>query len=148
MASRAAMGPASSFAMTATSGTIRSPMSPTMLFASGSRLVWSARNGAGARGALLRSQLMSNQSRLAVLVDGAPLSEEEARALWTAFSQYMDEHEGDFAGFAKLRGYASVKPEARKGQAVLVVTTPEGASKPPPRPRAEGKPKPPRRRPR
>ena len=91
---------------------------------------------------------MSNQSRLAVLIDGAPLSDDDARDLWTAFSQHMDEHEGDLAGFAKLRGYASVKPEARKGQAVLVVTTSEGASKPQRPPRAEGKPKPPRRRPR
>ena len=89
---------------------------------------------------------MGEKPRLAVLIDGAPLADDDARDLWTAFSQHMDEHQGDMAGFAKLRGYASVKPEAQKGQAVLLVTTHEGASKPKPAPRAEGKPKAPRRR--
>jgi hypothetical protein len=70
---------------------------------------------------------MSKQSRLAVLVDGVALPEEEARELWTKFSQHMDEHQGDMAGFAKLCGYARVAPEARNGQAVLVVQTTEGA---------------------
>lgn len=81
----------------------------------------------------------ASQSRLAVLLDGAPLAEEEARALWTAFSAHMDEHRGDMAGFAKLRGYHEVRPEYRKGQAVLIVsTTAEAAARaapPPPKPK-------------
>ncbi|MCK6590264.1 MAG: hypothetical protein L6Q76_22080 [Polyangiaceae bacterium] len=70
---------------------------------------------------------MSKQPRLAVHVDGVALSEDEARELWTKFSQHMDENKGDMAGFAKLCGYARVSPEARKGQAVLVIQTTEGA---------------------
>ena len=37
------------------------------------------------------------------------------------FSAYMDEHQGDLAGFAAARGFREVKPEYRRGQAVLVV---------------------------
>jgi hypothetical protein len=58
---------------------------------------------------------------LAVLVDGVPLPEDAARELWTRFSRHMDENEGDAAGFARLNAFASVSPEYRKGQAVLVV---------------------------
>lgn len=87
-----------------------------------------------------------SRARLAVLLDGAPLAEEEARALWTGFSAHMDEHRGDMAGFAKLRGYHEVRPEYQKGQAVLIVsTTAEAAAKaappPPPPPRPAAKPK-------
>lgn len=67
--------------------------------------------------------------------DGALLPEEEARALWTEFSVHMDEHENDLAGFAKLKGWFEVRPEHRKGQAVLLVATTEAAVKlnaPPP----------------
>jgi len=60
---------------------------------------------------------------LAVLKDGAPLPDDEARTLWTAFSAHMDAHRGDMAGFAKQQGWHSVAPEYRKGQAVLVVST-------------------------
>lgn len=63
------------------------------------------------------------QSRLAVLVDQKPLPDDEARTLWQEFSRHMDEHEGDIAGFAKLKGWSSVKPEHRQGRAVLVVTS-------------------------
>jgi hypothetical protein len=56
-------------------------------------------------------------------MDGALLPAEEARALWTRFSQYMDAHQGDMAGFARESGFVSVAPEYRKGQAVLVVKT-------------------------
>lgn len=61
--------------------------------------------------------------RLVVKIDGKALPEEEARALWVEFSRYMDEHEGDFDGFAKSKGYASVAPEHQKGKAVLLVKT-------------------------
>jgi hypothetical protein len=62
-------------------------------------------------------------SRLAVSLDGKPMEDEPARALWVEFSAYMDTHEGDFAGFAKLKGWQSVKTEHRAGRAVLVVAT-------------------------
>lgn len=71
--------------------------------------------------------MSKQQARLAVLVDGVALPDDEARELWTKFSEHMDEHQGDMAGFAKLCGYHRVSPEARKGQAVLVVQTREGA---------------------
>lgn len=48
--------------------------------------------------------------RLGVLVDGKPLPEEEAVALWDRFSLWMEEHRGDLAGFAAKEGYASVHP--------------------------------------
>ena len=38
---------------------------------------------------------MSEASRLAVLVDGKALGDDEARALWTEFSAHMDEHKGE-----------------------------------------------------
>lgn len=60
---------------------------------------------------------------LVALVDGVALPEAESAALWHAFSEHMDQHQGDMAGFARARGYASVKPEYRRGQAVLVVAT-------------------------
>lgn len=66
---------------------------------------------------------MSEASRLAAIVDGAPLDEEAARALWVAFSAHMDANRGDVAGFARLKGWVSVAPEYRQGKAVLVVKT-------------------------
>jgi hypothetical protein len=66
---------------------------------------------------------MTETSKLAALVDGAPLDTEPARALWTEFSAYMDENKGDMAGFAKKKGWQSVAPEYREGKAVLVVKT-------------------------
>jgi hypothetical protein len=63
------------------------------------------------------------KARLAALIDGKPLDDEEARTLWQAFSAHMDEHEGDLDGFAKKKGWKSVQPQYRAGQAVLVVTT-------------------------
>jgi hypothetical protein len=63
--------------------------------------------------------------RLAVLVDGTLLPEEEARALWARFSAHMDAHAGDLAGFARGEGFASVHPEARSGVAFLVVSRTE-----------------------
>ena len=60
---------------------------------------------------------------LAVLLDGQPLPEDEARAVWTAFSEHMDWHVGDFDGFATAKGWKSVRPEHRRGQAVLVASS-------------------------
>ena len=62
-------------------------------------------------------------SRLAVSIDGEELADDAARTLWVEFSAYMDAHEGDFDGFAKLKGWVSVKTEHRAGRAVLVVST-------------------------
>lgn len=61
--------------------------------------------------------------RLVAMVDGVGLSEAEARALWAEFSQYMEEHKGDTAGFAQQKGWAGVAPTFQAGRAVLVVWT-------------------------
>jgi hypothetical protein len=90
--------------------------------------------------------MSDNASRLAAWIDGTPLAEEEARALWKEFSEHMDEHRGDMAGFATKKGWFSVLPEHRAGKAVLMVRTsatakmapPPAAPKPAPRP--QGKP--------
>ncbi|HEY3594723.1 MAG TPA: hypothetical protein VGL13_12645 [Polyangiaceae bacterium] len=66
---------------------------------------------------------MSKSSRLAVLVDGKRLPEEDARALWKRFSEHLDAHRLDFNGFAKSEGFLSVRPESQGGEAVLVVST-------------------------
>jgi hypothetical protein len=63
--------------------------------------------------------------RLGVVVDGAALGEEEARAMWQKFSAYMEEHKGDLAGFAKAEGFASVHPRSDGGRAVLVMSKTE-----------------------
>ena len=57
--------------------------------------------------------------KLAVLVDGAPLPEAEAVALWDRFSHWMEEHRGDLAGFASQEGYASVHPGVDGDRPVL-----------------------------
>ncbi|WP_437689895.1 hypothetical protein [Sorangium sp. So ce176] len=95
---------------------------------------------------------MSDRSNLAASLDGAPLSDEEARDLWTRFSRYMDEHRGDVAGFARENGYVSVTPTFERGRALLVVRTTEAppekpapraaAGRPAPRPGGGGKPRP------
>jgi hypothetical protein len=59
---------------------------------------------------------------LAVIVDGTPLPDEEARAMWKRFSDHMDVHKGDLVGFAKAEGFASVHPEMHNGRAVLVAS--------------------------
>ncbi len=63
--------------------------------------------------------------RLVAVLDGVSLGEEEARALWARFSAYMEEHRGDLSGFAQSEGFASVHPETRSGQAVLIVSRTE-----------------------
>ena len=57
---------------------------------------------------------------LAVVIDGATLPDVEARAFWKRFSEHMETHKGDLAGFAAAEGLASVHPEARAGGPVLV----------------------------
>jgi hypothetical protein len=69
--------------------------------------------------------MTTEQSALAALVDGASLPLDEARELWKKFSDYMGEHRGDFAGFAKTNGFVRIAPEYRNGKAVLVAYTKE-----------------------
>jgi hypothetical protein len=61
-------------------------------------------------------------SALRVLVDGEPLAAEEAIAFWKRFSDWMDEHRGDLAGFARSEGLSSVQPEVHDGSPVLVAS--------------------------
>jgi hypothetical protein len=63
---------------------------------------------------------------LAVLVDGVPLGDDEARAFWARFSAHMEAHKGDLAGFARSEGFASVHPRMEGGRAVLIVSRTEG----------------------
>ncbi len=82
----------------------------------------SARKTAASSSAPKPAAKPPQQSRLGVLVDGKELPEADARALWTEFSRYMDEHEADLAGFAAQKGFVSVKPEHRQGRALLLVS--------------------------
>jgi hypothetical protein len=59
---------------------------------------------------------------LGVLIDGVALPEDEARAFWRRFSDWMNEHAGDLAGFAKAEALASVRPEIHDGSPVLVAS--------------------------
>ncbi len=61
-------------------------------------------------------------SALKVQIDGAPLGDDEARAFWKRFSDHMEDHKGDLAGFAESEGLASVRPEMHVGDAVLVAS--------------------------
>lgn len=56
---------------------------------------------------------------LAVLVDGQPMPEAEARAFWQRFSDWMEDHKGDLLGFAKAEGFASVHPGVADGRPLL-----------------------------
>jgi len=62
------------------------------------------------------------RSDLAVLVDGVPLPAADARALWERFSDWMEAHRGDLAGFAAQEGFASVHPGVAEGRPVLVAS--------------------------
>lgn len=64
-------------------------------------------------------------SGLAVYVDGQPMPEAEARALWQRFSDWMEEHRGDLAGFAAKEGFASIHPGVEDGRPVLLASRTE-----------------------
>jgi len=66
--------------------------------------------------------MKSTPSRLAVVVDGTPLDDAEARAFWERFSAHLETFHGDLGGFATSEGFESVSPEIRGGVAVLVVS--------------------------
>jgi hypothetical protein len=59
---------------------------------------------------------------LAVVVDGKPLPEPEARAFWARFSEHMERNKGDLAGFARAEGLASVRPVMTPGGPELVAS--------------------------
>jgi len=59
---------------------------------------------------------------LSVVVDGVALPEADARAFWERFSAYMDAHRGDLAGFARVEGFASVRPVVGEDGPELVVS--------------------------
>jgi hypothetical protein len=56
---------------------------------------------------------------LSVIVDGVPLAADDARALWQRFSEWMEEHKGDLAGFAAREGFASIHPAVEGGRPIL-----------------------------
>jgi hypothetical protein len=66
------------------------------------------------------------QKRLVVLVDGVALPDDEARALWERFSDFMEEHRGDLAGFAAREGFLSIHPGVENGRPVLRASHKEG----------------------
>jgi len=65
---------------------------------------------------------------LRVVLDGAALPDDEARAFWKRFSVWMDGHEGDLAGFAKSEELASVQPEMHGGVPVLLASRTQAQS--------------------
>lgn len=56
---------------------------------------------------------------LGVLVDDIPMPEAEALSFWERFSDWMEEHRGDLAGFAAQEGFASVHPGVDGDKPVL-----------------------------
>ncbi len=66
---------------------------------------------------------------LAVKVDGEPMADDAARAFWKRFSDHMEVHRGDLAGFAKAEGFASVHPAVGESGPLLEVSrhAPQGA---------------------
>jgi hypothetical protein len=61
-------------------------------------------------------------SALRVVVEGEPLPDDDARGLWRRFSDWMEGHPGDLAGFAREEGFASVHPEMHDGAPALVLS--------------------------
>jgi hypothetical protein len=57
---------------------------------------------------------------LRVFIDETPLADEEARAFWKRYADWMEAHRSDLGGFARSEGLASVHPELRGGGPVLV----------------------------
>ena len=66
--------------------------------------------------------MTSARSNLGVLVDGVALPDDEARALWERFSDWMEEHRGDLAGFATREGFLSIHPGVDNGRPVLLAS--------------------------
>jgi hypothetical protein len=68
-----------------------------------------------------------------VVRDGVDLPEEQARALWRAFSEHMERNKHDYEGFARDHGFLHVRAEHRRGRAVLIVESVASIPPPPPR---------------
>ena len=62
-------------------------------------------------------------SQLAAVVDGKPSEPSDAKALWERFSAYMDEHQGDFDGFAKQEGLLSARVDVVQGVPTLTLSS-------------------------
>lgn len=62
------------------------------------------------------------KAALAVVIDGVPMPDAEARAFWARFSEHMEKNHGDLAGFARGEGYASVRPVMTPAGPELVVS--------------------------
>jgi hypothetical protein len=62
---------------------------------------------------------------LRVIIDGTPMADDEARAFWKRYADWMEEHRGDLAGFARAEGFESVHPELRGGGPVLLASRTE-----------------------
>jgi hypothetical protein len=73
--------------------------------------------------------------RLSVVRDGVELADEQARALWRAFSEHMERSRGDLDGFARDHGFVAIRAEHRRGKAILLVWS--AASIPPAARRSE-----------
>ena len=69
--------------------------------------------------ARLRPAFRRSRGRMPLLafIDGTPLAEAEARALWQRFSAWMEEHAGDLAGFARVGGVFERAPRAPRRRA-------------------------------
>jgi hypothetical protein len=59
---------------------------------------------------------------LSVSIDGVLLPADDARALWQRFSDWMEDHRGDLAGFATKEGFASIHPGVQNGRPILVAS--------------------------
>ena len=70
------------------------------------------------------------KSRLGVTIDGERLPDDEARALWERFSDWMEDHRGDLAGFAAAEGLASIHPGVDGGLPVLLGSKTDTAQRP------------------
>jgi hypothetical protein len=85
---------------------------------------------------------------LRAYLDGVPLDDKDAKDLWGRFSAWMDAHRGDLASFARSEGFASIQPELRGGEPVLVASrhAPQGPYKSAPSKPTSGSSKTPKRR--
>ena len=67
-------------------------------------------------------RLVMARSRLAAVVGGKALAQADARTLWQRFSSYMETHQNDFAGFARVEGFAHATVAAISGVATLTLS--------------------------
>ena len=58
---------------------------------------------------------------LSVRIDGQPIGDDDARAIWERFSRHMDVNQGDFAGFAAAEGYKHASVDVVSGRPVLIL---------------------------